>query len=603
MTAAAALLAPLLILAVFPWGILQNVLADRLAERFGRPVDIGSLERVDRFGFTPTVVLRDVRIRQADWAGTGDLLRIREARVTFPVWPLLIGSFKPRELALSGLRLSIVRAKDGRTNWPGSSKADGGDSRTDLKGLTVRDSSISYRDAKRDRQADLAFASDARGLRASGTGAIRGTPIRIALIGSSIAQPRPGPWPFQARISGVALTMDARGTMDVPLDTDRMTIDLVTRAADLKLIDAVIEAGLFGTQPVALSAHLRHDAPDWTITDLKGIIGRSDVAGHLTVKKRKGRTKLDGAIASRRFDFDDLSSDEGLARGRALESRIGPRIVPDTRINLAKIDSTDGTLAVRVDRVTSRTGDTSITGLNGRLELDHQRLAIAPLTINLDGGVAKGRAIVDQRRGAAHPTLTLDLTMRHSRMKLLAGAGGDVSGRIQAHGRLTGRGDTIRQAIGRSSGRIGFVVRGGALPARYAAALGFDAAGALMGKSNARATLRCLIIDMPVSGGRGTMQPLIVDTSVSRLAGVGSIQFPSERIAIRLTGAPKRRSLLRLPGEAYLTGSLSAPRLAVPRQVKSVGNIFKAIGRAIAGRQGPLALDADCAGLSTRALR
>jgi AsmA family protein len=41
----------------------------------------------------------------------------------------------------------------------------------------------------------------------------------------------------------------------------------------------------------------------------------------------------------------------------------------------------------------------------------------------------------------------------------------------------------------------------------------------------------------------------------------------------------------------------------VPKEVKSVGNVFKAIGRAITGKQGPTATDADCAGLAAQVLR
>ncbi|AXJ95235.1 MULTISPECIES: AsmA family protein [unclassified Sphingomonas] len=592
----------LLLVALFPWGLLRGVVADRLTKRFGRPVAIGSIARIDTIGFTPTIAVRDVRIPQADWAGTGDFLRLAEARVTFPVWPLLTGTFRPRDIRVTGLSLALVRAKDGRTNWSRPGAAESGGASTDLRGLTVTNATIRYRDAKRDRAATVAFVSDARGLSAHGTGTIRGTPVRLAIAGASVAMARPGPWPFTARIDGPALRMAARGTMDRPLDTDRMTIDLTTRAADLKLVDAVIEAGLFGTQPVALAAHVRHDAPDWTITDLKGTIGRSDIAGRLTVLKRDGRTKLDGAVASHRFDFDDLASDAGRAAARADAARIGPRVVPDTPISLANMDSTDGTIAVRIARVVSGGGDTGVTALAGTLALDHQRLVVAPLAIRLAGGRAAGRAIVDQRGGAAHPTLRLDLAMIGSRLELLAGQG-DVAGRIRARARLTGRGDTIRAAIGRADGRIGLVVQDGALPARYAAALGFDAGRALTTDDADRARLRCVVLGLAVAQGRGTVRPLVVDTSLSAMRGTGSIVFPAETIAIRLTGAPKRHSLLRLPGDATLSGTLSAPRLVVPKETKSVGNIFKAIGRAITGHQGPLATDADCGALAGQALR
>jgi hypothetical protein len=95
----------------------------------------------------------------------------------------------------------------------------------------------------------------------------------------------------------------------------------------------------------------------------------------------------------------------------------------------------------------------------------------------------------------------------------------------------------------------------------------------------------------------------VVDTSQSRLDGEGVVTFPGETLAIRLTGAPKHDAVLRLPGSAAMGGTISAPDIQVPREVKSVGNVLKALGRAITGRQGPVAQDADCAGLAARVLR
>lgn len=592
----------LLVVAAFPYGVLKGVVADRLTKRFGRPVTIGAMERVDTIGFMPTIRVRDVTIPQAGWAGPGDFLRLREARVSFPVWPLLSGTFRPRDIVADGLQLALVRDASGRTNWSRPGEAESGGASSDLKGLTIRDATIRYRDDKRRRAATVQVSSDAQGLRAKGNGTIRGVPVRIALDGASVAQPTPGPWPFTATIDGDRLSMRAKGSTDVPLDTDRMTLDVTARAADLRLIDAVIEAGLFGTQPVALTAHVRHDAPKWIVNDLTGTIGQSDIAGHVTVDKQDGRTKLDGAVTSNRFDFGDLESDEGRAKAAAQERAIGPHVVPDTRIDLSKIGKTDGRISVRIARVVSRSGPTPVRALSTVLALDHKRLDVAPLTLELADGTAKGSLHVDQRDDAPSPRLTLDMRLDGTRVAALPGTGGAFTGRIAARARLTGRGDTIRAAVGRSDGRIGFVVRDGTLPERYAAALGFDAGRALLAGEGERAGLRCVIVGLKVTDGLGHAAPLIVDTSASQLRGSGTLRFPAERLDMRLTGAPKGDGLLRLPGAAFLTGTLSAPEIVVPAQVKSVGNVLKALGRAITGKQEPRAGDADCAALSARVL-
>ena len=132
--------------------------------------------------------------------------------------------------------------------------------------------------------------------------------------------------------------------------------------------------------------------------------------------------------------------------------------------------------------------------------------------------------------------------------------------------------------------------------------LGFDVGRSLFTDEDTRATLRCAVVRLDVRQGIGGIAPMIVDTSRSQTRGTGSVSFPSESLAITLTGAPKGGSVLRLPGSIAMAGSIREPRVTVPREVKSVGNILKGLGRAITGRQGPEAQDTDCAGLAARAL-
>ena len=594
-------------LAAFPWGLMRGTADRALAARFGRPVSIGAVDRIDGFGFTPTIAIRTVRVAQASWAGPGDFAAVREVRVTFSVWPLLRGRFQPHDVHIDGLRLALVRLADGRTNWarPGGSDGKDGGGATALQGLTIRDAIMSYRDARRDRSIVATISSDpTHGVHAAGKGTVHGTPVTIAFVAPSVESARRGPWPFTAAIEGEALSMRATGTMDRALDTNAMTLEVTARARDLSLIDAVIEAGLFHSQPVRLTAHVRHDGPDWRIDRLRGTIGRSDIDGAVSVDKVGGRTTLDGRVAMRQLDFDDLSSDAGIARGQALDRAIGPRVVPETRIDLHKIGSTDGVVRFLVGRIVSRTGASSLIAAAGTATLDHRILTLAPLTLRLPGGIVTGSVRVDQHDDRPRPVLTADLSLKGSSLRALGASGnGAFTGAVTAHARLRGTGETVRAAVAASDGTIGFVVRDGSLPAEIAAALGFDAGRALLADSDERAGLRCVVARLVVRGGVGHTDPLVLDTTESQMRGDGVVRFPSERIDIRLTGAPKRGALLKLPGVAYLGGTLSDPAIRIPPEVKSIGNIFKAIGRAIDGTQGPTAGDADCGALAAAALR
>jgi hypothetical protein len=588
----------------FPFGALKGIVEQRLTARFDRPVTIASLERVGGPSFTPTVAIRGLRVPQADWAGTGDFVTIDSARATFSVLPLLIGRFTPRDVSLSGLHLVLVRDAGGRTNWERGQQKKGGSGSNALRGLTIANSVVEYRDGKQDRWVTLNVASDPKtGVRADGRGSVRGAAITVHVAGPSVDANDGKPWPFTAAIEGERLAMQARGTMDTPLDTNAMALDVTARAADLKLIDAVIEAGLFKTRAVTLSAHVRHDRPKWEITKLNGTIGRSQLSGWLNVDKVDGRTKLDGRIASRQLDFNDLSSEEGRAKAAALEARIGPRLVPNTPIDIGKITHTDGTIRFAVDRIVSDEGASSLVALSGTATMDHQLLTIAPFRLQLPRGLVGGRLSVDQRGGRKVPILSVDARLASSIPVAIASGMGSFTGRINAAAHLRGSGETIRQAVGHANGTVGFVARDGTLPKRIADALGFDAGRALLAKSGQSAGLRCVVVRLAVADGTGRVDPLVLDTTQSQMHGRGTIAFPDETIAVTLTGAPKQGAVLRLPGEAYLKGTISSPSIVVPDEVKSAGNIFKAIGRAIKGTQGPTASDADCAALATRALR
>ena len=431
----------LLILAAFPWGVLRDRVSVRLAERFGSDVSIGTIERVEPLSFSPTLIVRDLRIAQPSWAGKGDLVHLKRIDFRFRVLPLLRGKFDLSALAIDGGRVAMVRSRDGTKNWAPDKRGDGG-SASAITSLTVRDLLIDYRDAVQNRRFAVKVASDGQGFRASGDGAIDNRPVTVALAGPAISGD--GAWPFTARVAGPTITVDAKGTMASPLDTRKMTVDLAARANDLKTLDALIEAGLFGTQPVNLTARVRHDDRTWVVEKLSGTIGRSRLAAaNATVTKQDERT----------------ATDEGRAKAAAIERRIGPRVVPGTRINLAKMGDLDGKLAIRVDRLLDMAG---LRSLDAVLAIDHSRLTVAPITVRLAQGQITGQVVVDQR-GRTTPRATFDLRLKDSRISTFAG-GAPVDAPLRARLRLVGSGDTIRQAVGRSNGTIGFAATGGVLP-------------------------------------------------------------------------------------------------------------------------------------------
>ena len=599
---AAFVLAAALALAMFPWGVLKNRIADRLSAQVGRPVTIDTMVRIDSFSLHPRVLLTGVRIPQPNWVrgSDGDLAAIGRAEVGFAALPLLIGRLSIETLDVSQARINLVRSADGRENWTDSREKKDGGERPAIRHLTIRDIRLSYRDAKQRRAFAADLAVDRNGLRLVGTGDIHGNPVSVRAFGAPIdANGVSKPWPFRAVVEGSAVGFTINGRMDRPLDAGHLTGAVTAHGDNLVLVDAIIEAGLPETQPVRLAASVRRDSPDWTITGLTGTIGHSDIAGDATVKKRAGRTRIDGAVRAVRFDFADLSSDDGKRKAAAKQARFGHRIVPDTAIDLTTVAKTDGQLDLAV-KTLLWPGSSPFRSLSGKLTLDHSLLTLDPLTLGLTRGRLDGRIIVDQRNGG--PVLTVTLALRSARMLDFfpdAMIDGALSGRIG----LAGRGTTIRAAIGRATGTIGLAAQDGVIPARTASLLGQDVGRGLTTDKNEKAVLRCMIARLDVRNGIATANPVVIDTSRAQTRATGTINLADERMALLLNGAPKRQSILRLSGSVPVGGTISVPDIQVPAEAKSARGVLAMIGAAIDGKQAPTATDANCAALSSRALQ
>ncbi len=582
-------------LAAFPWGMLRGEAERRLSDQYGRAVKLAALERVDAFSFSPRLRIRGLTIAQADWAGSGSTVAIRQAEFDLSLPALLTGSTRLHDVRVDGLRLDFVRAADGRESWKGTTTKTSAGGGPMIDGLRINDGRLLYRDAKRDRTLDAALTVGPGGLKLDGSGTVLGAPVRMTASGPTVTGT--AAWPFQADIAGEALTMRAQGRMDRPLDLRHMALTVTARAANLSYVDAIIEAGLPRTQPVQLSAKARRDGSDWTVSQLNGSIGRSHIAGGATIRKRDGRSMIEGEVHSRQFDFDDLSDARGRAIAAAKRATTGPRVFPDTAIDLHNVARTDGHLTLKADRLLWP-GPSPFRSLSGTLDLQHSLLRIDDLKLGLTHGTMQGSFRVDQRSG--RPVMTMALELRDGRLIDFA-PDTQVHGRLDGRLRLTGTGRTIRAAVARSDGHIAIVARDGALPARTAALLGQDLLKGMTLDKAKQASLRCAIVRLDVRGGMGSANPILIDTTRARTDISGRVNLDGERMMLAMRGTAKQDSALKLQGPITIAGTLKQPQIALP-EGGPVGNILKSIGRAMDGKKEPVAADAACGVLAKRAM-
>lgn len=598
--------------------MLRGVAERKLSAEFGAPVIIGSLARREWISFSPEIVVADVRIGQPAWAGGGGFLKVSRASARVPILSLLTGRPTVKSLHISGIDLALVRDKQGRSNWGGRGGVKRGD-RSRSPGpqhLRIEAGRYSLRDAKRRLSLVGVFSADeARGLSVTGNGQFDGSPARLVASGGLVAGGKAAAdWPFNAHLAAGAFDLRARGTMAGALNARDLKMRIEARGSSLRQLDLIIEAGLFGTQEIDLRGDVRHLGEDWFIDRLDGTIGRSTLHAKAAVRKRDGRTKIDARIKWPQLDFDDLADDAGLAAARAKAARIGKRVIPDTRINLSRMGPTDGIIRFSADKLLIA-GGSAFRSLKGDLILDRRMLRAENVVAGLEAGYLRGWVRVDSR--ATVPLLTTELRATGTTLETLIGQPDMVRGPLNAIVRISGRGDTIRQAFASGEGKVAFVANSGAINRTAAFVLGQDLGGAIgqkLGDEDAMTPIRCAILAFNVKGGVLIPAPLVIDTEISRGSGSGRINLDGETIALTMNGAVRGKAALTLVDPLRIQGSLSQPLISFDRPGRPQGGLLRTIGRSLgsalglrkeeggSGARVP-AVKADCSGLARAALR
>ncbi|UAJ09916.1 AsmA family protein [Glacieibacterium megasporae] len=610
---------PVVVVAVLPLNWVRSPVERAASNAFGRRVSIAGMARLNTFSLSPIVRLEGIRIAQPTWAGPGDMATIADARISFAVADLFRGHLVPLSLDIDGAQVALVRDASGRSNWAGEpSRAVGGEPRPAtpprLRHLGIANTMVRLHDLKRHVDITATIASDSHGLAIIGAGTQRGQPLRVTAHGGALERIDPMTrYPFAVEIASPLVNIVGRGTMDHALDAGHFTVRLATRGHDLINLDDIIEAGVPATQAFALTATVRHNDYDWLITDLAGTIGRSDLAGRLSVKRRQSRSLLDGAVTANAFDFDDLASDEQLARGKAEEARIGKRIVPATAIHFEKLGQTDGVIRFHAGKLLSKS-PSPFVALDATLVMDHRRLVVKPLTARLTHGMLTGDIVVDHRGGSPKLTATLDLV--GARIEDLFNispqrATVPVDGRIRLHG----SGDTVRAALGRGSGTLDLSGRGGGIDYKVATLAAGDVVRglglAISGDSDRLTPIRCIDARFVARDGVFTARDLILDTMVMRADGEGTLRLPDETLALTLRGRSKHPDVIQSTVPIHIGGTLaratfdvvpvdrSAPKRSL---LGRVGDVLKSLKVHSDADRGNVAPDAPCNKLRVAAL-
>ncbi len=611
--------AVVLFAALFDWNLLRGPIGRWASAKYDRQIALTGDMDVKLLSWTPTVVVRGLKVGGPDWARDRDTADVDEVRASVRLAPLLIGRVEMPLLSITRPRVVMISDRQGRKSWrlDADRPDDGrGAKLPPIERLIIRDGALTFEEQRRGLSVNATVnaqetAGGTAGFVLDGRGAVRGSPMTVRIEGGPFVNiRRDRPYAFQADVRGAGSALTARGRITRPFDLGRFDAVMTLEGRDLSDLYLLTGVTLPNTPPYRLSGALNRDGRVWTFKDFDGRVGASDLSGQVRIESG-GRLRVDAELASRRLDIDDLAAVLGARvrtdpSGRNTEAPIvvGGKLLPDAKLQTDRLRTMDGSLtyragAVKANHLDVRKVDLGAVLKDGVLKLD-------PISFDLNRGSLNGTARIDATQ--AIPRNTVDLRLAGYPLESIVPARNGsvpVSGLALGRARLEGPGASIHEFAAASNGSMSLIVPNGRMRAAFAELLGVNASAGLLkllSGDQSVSTIRCAVADFDVRGGKAQARTFVIDTDVVLAQGKGSIDLGAETLNLRIEGESKKPRLLRLWAPITVSGPLTAPRIGVDAgDVVSQGGLAGLLGTLVAPVTAlfafvdpGLAKDADC---------
>ncbi|MBL26169.1 MAG: hypothetical protein CMM50_01270 [Rhodospirillaceae bacterium] len=618
-----------LLIAFFDWNWLKGPITAFGSDRTGRKVEILGDIDVPHLSWTPLVSFKRVRLGNPDWAKDENLAEIEELRFRIDIKALLGGTVKLPEVDLIGPDIRLLKDAEGRKNWDFSSvgtvDATLPDDRTDVPvvdHIAIENGRLRYDDAPAgfSLEADVGTLEGERGagsgkIQIAGKGTLQGAAFDLDVTAGSIEALRSGAAPYPVDFSFEIGETRAKGSGQIadPVLFDGIDMTVAIAGSNAERLYDYFNILAPATPPYRLQGHLIGNDGVWRFESFDGTIGNSDLAGDIVFDNSGERLHISGDMHSKEVDFIDIGpligvSEQTYAEARAeedipaegeqqtaepdgAEEDEDPYILPDAPLRIEGVRSVDADVKYAVDRIVAPDAEWGNVLVN--VKIDDGVLALDPLTADFAGGRIESVVTINAQD---RPVVTdYDIAVVKARLERVvarAGLEADASGDFHLRLKLTGRGDSVRESLGSSDGRVVLAVGDGNLSALIVELAGLDVGESLLlvlsDDTQDTTALRCGIGILDVAKGVMTLKNFVLDTADANVTGAGTIDLGEELVDTRFQAHPKDPSILSIGSPVHIQGRLSGVdwSISLPEVIEEMP--FVSLG---------LANDNDCSGM------
>jgi hypothetical protein len=638
--AIAVLLLLLLGLGLMDWNAARGPLSRAISHHIERSVSIGGPLRVHLLSWTPSLDVQDLTIGNPDWADGGNMIELPRLHLAVVLSRLLLGRLVLQTLELDNPKVSLLQDANDRANWnfgtPDSKPADRKPTKLPpLRHFALRGGSLRINDAVRKLTFDGTVGATESGadhnaapFRLTGQGTLNKEPFKLTFQGDALLDLQVDhPYRFETAVDAGASSAKVSGSIAKPFDFGGIDANLEAQGQNLANLYYLTNLALPLTPPYHISLHLHRDGNHFTLDNIAGKLGGSDVRGKgaVDLAGRDGRPKLTASISSQSLSLSDLGVAVGAGVPQPGEQKskappqieapraepISPLLLPTFEFQFDRLRKMDADVDFRADSV--QTEKVPIKNVDFKLKLDHGELTIDPVNFQLPEGKLTGR--IHLSTGGKIPQTSLDIRLSDIRLdqfKPKNSNAAPLEGIMQGRLQIDGSGNSIHAVAADANGTISAVLPHGEMREAFAELAGIDVVrglGLLFTKKEQTVPIRCGIIEFKLKEGDAEAEQLVFDTENVIVTGEGRITLNDEKLDLNLKGEPKKPRFDRLRAPINVRGTLrhpsvtlSTPALAKQGAVAAVLGVVATPAAAVLAFIDPgLAKNADCAGLTNEA--
>lgn len=580
---------------------IRAAVSERLSERYGLALTVGSLER--SISLRPLIRIESMNIANAKHSDQR-LIKIESASFRLHPWTLLVGPVTLDDLVIEGITVSIPVDDEGALYWDPLVEAisswlhrfDWSVPEFTLHGLQTERRHVSRGndllvsagtiEGIMPRLEDLALvATDVSAnlettlpLRLKGTaqldevalqrqdgelpvvlfatGRVGDKPLTIDASGGNLLDGDPmGRDPLQATIKIGPSTSTIRGTMSRDADTH-------------VALDITYDEPAHGTRaPLHIEARVSDPGINWRLADVRATQGDAGLTGILEIRNEGGRRLFDASATVTNVEYPGIDEEvkERTENDREEKKSKGLReVLPkgDLYAHLLRgIERFDADIELRAEQ--SRLFGVPFDWITIRTTLDRGTLSANVRDSRIRESSLKGSFNITPAEDETAVDLSAelqdaDLSALISGIERLDGVTGSFDGELSL--RATGR--DMPSVLGSTDGRLTLFLEDGAMPDELAQRVAGDVLTALFADfdENDKTPIRCAVVDFDVESGLASARRMAMTTGEFLMFGDGRIDLKKGTIDLRFVPRARDFSLVSMTLPFRIHGPLEDVR-------------------------------------------